>query len=945
MTKLISGRVGKVPSANVRADRYQFLELSEAEPDLGLPSQLGQVFTSDLSGNRYWTRLDTANVTENGNLYFTNQRVTANVANLSIGILFDVKLGANLSTGKALVYDSNVNAFVPVFVNSEVANVADIAVRVLSLENQTTANVREASSNLYFTNTRVLDAISLATINPNNVNAKSIVTDSITSNIWNNLYTSNVVEKDNLFYTNSRVLSAVVPLLTTANVVESASNLYFTTTRARESVSNSTGVYYNTSSGVFSIGQDVALTSDVQFRDLTLSGNLFILGNVALIAANTLTINDPLIQVGIANPGDQWDLGLVGHYLDGGQRHAGVFRDATDGKFKFFSNTTVEPSNVNYIDTAADSFRLAPVVVSTLEGNVIGTVSSIANHNTDALAEGGTNRYYTNARVVETVTPLLTTGNVVELNNLYYTNARVLSNVEQMSINVLADVDLTGISVSGVLVWNGTKFVPGSTDAALRANFANTAGVANVAILADVANTVVSLNNHTTANLAEGTNLYFTNARARSAFTEGQGIAISSGGVISTRGNDTGLGQFNSGINLEGNALSKSTFSNVKIFNSTEGNSFLAFSFHITNISNDTAYLTGRTITDGNTVLFANLLEVPVGGSLEVFRKPQVFRIGDSIQIQGFDQNKVVGNNFISTYLSYQGTNDDNFRRSAITLTNNTLVPVYQSVGRISIVESINLVNLGPDIIPATVTLTTDSDVVIATLASNIQIPAFSSVEICEYPKTLPENFKIKAQKFGSSPAGLSVYTSSKFTSSYSVAPDISVTTESGQIVFDVTTTNLVDGTILWYETQSVSGNVNAADFVTANTGFLTVQNNGVRLTLVANSDLNTNVEGDETFKLVLRRASNVGSIVATTNNITLKDTSNTVVYNSLVESADTIAVNGTITFVLDTTNLGPNNIVYYSTVGNVTSADFVTGNTGSFITTGNTYTLVLTTA
>ena len=66
MTKLISGRVGKIPSANVRADRYQFLELSEAEPDLGLPSQLGQVFTSDLSGNRYWTRLDTANVTENG---------------------------------------------------------------------------------------------------------------------------------------------------------------------------------------------------------------------------------------------------------------------------------------------------------------------------------------------------------------------------------------------------------------------------------------------------------------------------------------------------------------------------------------------------------------------------------------------------------------------------------------------------------------------------------------------------------------------------------------------------------------------------------------------------------------------------------------------------------------------------------------------------------------
>jgi hypothetical protein len=308
------------------------------------------------------------------------------------------------------------------------------------------------------------------------------------------------------------------------------------------------------------------------------------------------------------------------------------------------------------------------------------------------------------------------------------------------------------------------------------------------------------------------------------------------------------------------------------------------------------------------------------------------------------NQFKVADNNLLSTYLSYQGTTDDNFRRSAITLTDNTLVPVYQSVGRISIIESINLVNLGPDIIPATVTLTDGGDSVRATLASNLQIPAYSSVELCEYPKTLSENWKIKAQKFGSSPGGLSVYTSTKFTSSYSVAPDVSTMTESGQIVFDIVTTNLIDGTILWYETQAVSGNVNSTDFVTANTGYLTIQNSGARLTLVANADLNTGYEGDETFKLVLRRASNVGSIVATTNTLSLRDTSNIITYNSLVESGATIAEGASVTFVLDTTNLGPNVLLYYTTLGNVTSADFVTGNTGSFITTGNTYTLVLTT-
>ena len=552
-----------------------------------------------------------------------------------------------------------------------------------------------------------------------------------------------------------------------------------------------------------------------------------------------------------------------------------------------------------------------------------------------------TNQYFTNARTVQTVTPLLTTANVIELSsNLYFTNTRAVAAIAGANLIVGNLISLGDVTAYGNLIANGLIIRNISVSDTVLSGSTSANNIVADSVTSNTWNRLY------TANVVETSgNLYFTVARARTAFSEGQGIAISANGVISTRGNDTGLGAFNSGINLEGNALTQSVFSNVKVFNSTEGNSFLAFSFHITNLSGNTSYLTGRTLTDGNTVLFANLLEVPVGGSLEVFRKPQVFRVGDSIQIQGLDQNKTPGNNLISTYLSYQGTTDDNFRRSAITLTNNTLVPVYQTVGRISIIESINLVNLGPDIIPATVTLTTGSDQVIATLASNLQIPAFSSVEICEYPKTLPENFKIKAQKFGSSTAGLSVYTSSKFTSSYSVAADVTTLTEAGQVIFDITTTNLIDGTILWYETQSVSGNVNAADFVTANTGFVTIQNSGARLTLVANADLNTTYEGDETFRLVLRRASNTGSVVATTGNVILRDVSNTVVYNSLVESADTIAVNGTITFVLDTTNLGPNNIVYYSTVGNVTSADFVTGNTGSFITTGNTYTLVLTTA
>jgi plastocyanin len=91
-----------------------------------------------------------------------------------------------------------------------------------------------------------------------------------------------------------------------------------------------------------------------------------------------------------------------------------------------------------------------------------------------------------------------------------------------MSINVFADVDITGIANTDILIWNGTSFVAGSIPPATSANFANVAETANVALVtnfanvaatSNVANIVLSISNFTTSNLAEGTNLYYTNAR------------------------------------------------------------------------------------------------------------------------------------------------------------------------------------------------------------------------------------------------------------------------------------------------------------------------------------------------------------------------------------------------------------------------------------------------
>ncbi len=62
-----------------------------------------------------------------------------------------------------------------------------------------------------------------------------------------------------------------------------------------------------------------------------------------------------------ANP----DLGFVGQYNDGSVKHAGIFRDSTDGEFKFFDSYTPDPGSS--INTSHASFSLAKVTAGAVE--------------------------------------------------------------------------------------------------------------------------------------------------------------------------------------------------------------------------------------------------------------------------------------------------------------------------------------------------------------------------------------------------------------------------------------------------------------------------------------------------------------------------------------------------------------------------------------------------
>jgi hypothetical protein len=57
MAKTVSGKVKKTPPSQVSSERYDFIELAETEPDLGVPESSGYLLGSNTDGTRQWVNL------------------------------------------------------------------------------------------------------------------------------------------------------------------------------------------------------------------------------------------------------------------------------------------------------------------------------------------------------------------------------------------------------------------------------------------------------------------------------------------------------------------------------------------------------------------------------------------------------------------------------------------------------------------------------------------------------------------------------------------------------------------------------------------------------------------------------------------------------------------------------------------------------------------------
>lgn len=107
---------------------------------------------------------------------------------------------------------------------------------------------------------------------------------------------------------------------------------------------------------------------------LTVSGDLTVNGTTTTVNSTTLSVEDPLIQLAKGNSAaDSLDIGFYGLFDTAGtDKYTGLFRDASDGKWRLF--TGLESAPATTVNIAGTGYTVA-----TLVANLEGTATNATN--------------------------------------------------------------------------------------------------------------------------------------------------------------------------------------------------------------------------------------------------------------------------------------------------------------------------------------------------------------------------------------------------------------------------------------------------------------------------------------------------------------------------------------------------------------------------------------
>jgi len=255
-------------------------------------------------------------------------------------------------------------------------------------------------------------------------------------------------------------------------------------------------------------------------NNVTISGNLTVDGTQTILNTETLTVDDNTIVLNNNVTGSPTENSGIE-----------IERGTSANKSLLWDETN------DYWTVGTDTF-VAATFEGNLTGNVTGTVSDVSNHDTDDIAEGSSNLYYTTSRF-DTAFSGKDTDDLTEgSTNLYYTDTRVGTYLTTNSyatqtyvdsavaseneLSEMNDVTLTNSQNGDFLRYDGSVWINDavnlSTDTIGDYIESITGGTGiSIDVTSGEAQTptlAIDFSEFDTGSITEGSNLYYTSARA-----------------------------------------------------------------------------------------------------------------------------------------------------------------------------------------------------------------------------------------------------------------------------------------------------------------------------------------------------------------------------------------------------------------------------------------------
>jgi hypothetical protein len=125
--------------------------------------------------------------------------------------------------------------------------------------------------------------------------------------------------------------------------------------------------------------------------NVTISGNLTVSGTTTTVSSTTVNVADSMLALATGNnSSDALDIGFYGLYDTSGSQdeYSGLFRDATDEKWKLFKDNQAAPTTT--VDTSGTGYSVATLIANLESSSVAITGGTVTGITDLVVADGGT---------------------------------------------------------------------------------------------------------------------------------------------------------------------------------------------------------------------------------------------------------------------------------------------------------------------------------------------------------------------------------------------------------------------------------------------------------------------------------------------------------------------------------------------------------------------------